>query len=81
MINPFVLVSVAALAYMMAMDDNVTLFLVLQAKRLGLNVQRAIWIARYHPETPWAKYEMDRRAWRIAEELQKSFSLPQEDRK
>jgi len=82
MLNPYTTVALAAVAYMMAVDDNVAPFLVLQTKRLGLHAQRALWIARYHPATPWAKWEMNRRAWRLAEELQKSFSLPEEgDRK
>lgn len=81
MINPYILIAMAALAYAIAVDDNVAPFLVLQAKRLGLFAQKAIWIARYHPDTPWARWEMDRRAWRLSEELQQSFNLPQEDRK
>jgi len=73
-LNPYVLVGFAALAYVFAVDDNVAPYLLLQIKRLQLLAGRAIWIARYHPGTPWARYAINRRAWRLAEELRKSFS-------
>lgn len=81
MINPYILIATAALAYAIAVDDNVAPFLVLQTKRLGLSVQRAYWMIRLHPDAPWTRYAINRRAWRLAEELQQSFNLPQEDRK
>jgi len=74
MLNPYTVVALAAVAYILAADGNVAPFLVLQTKRLGLHAQRALWIARYHPATPWAKREMNRRAWRLSEELKKSFN-------
>jgi hypothetical protein len=64
----------AALAYVIAVDDNVAPFLVLQVKRLGLQFQRAYWMIRIHPRAPWTRYAINRRAWRLAEELQKSFN-------
>jgi hypothetical protein len=81
MLNPYVLVFAAAVAYVFAVDDNVAPFLVLQSKRLGLTARRAIWMVRMHPRAPWTRYSTNRRAWRIAEELQQSFNLPPEDRK
>ena len=82
MTNPYILVSVAAIAYIFAVDDNVAPYLILQTKRLGLSAQRAIWMIRMHPRAPWTRYAIDRRAWRLAEELRESFNLPDtEDRK
>lgn len=81
MLNPYSMVALAAIAYILASDDNVAPFLVLQTKRLGLAARRAIWMAQNHPDAPWVRYAIDRRAWRLAEELQKSFNLPHEDRK
>ena len=72
MLNPYVLVGFAALAYVFAVDDNVAPYLLLQIKRLGLFARRAIWIACNHPGTPWARYAINRRAWRLAKELNRS---------
>ena len=76
MINPYVLATLAALAYVFAVDDNVAPFVVLQFKRLGLSARRAIWMAQNNPDLPWVRYSINRRAWRIAEELQQSFNSP-----
>lgn len=81
MLNPYIWLTCAVIAYVFISDENVAPYLVLQTKRLGLSVQRAIWMIRMHPEAPWTRIAINRRAWRIAEELQKSFNLPQEDRK
>jgi len=81
MLNPYIWLTSAVLAYVFVSDENVAPYLVLQTKRLGLNVQRAIWMIRMHPEAPWTRYAINRRAWRIAEELQKSLHLPKEDDK
>ena len=76
MLNPYSMVALAAVAYILASDDNVAPFLVLQTKRLGLAARRAIWMAQNHPDAPWVRYAINRRAWRLAEELKKSLNLP-----
>ena len=76
MLNPYSMVAIAAIAYILASDDNVAPFLILQIKRLGLNVRRVIWMAQNHPNTPWVRYSIDRRSRRLAEEMRKSFNLP-----
>lgn len=82
MLNPYSMVIIATIAYILAVDENVTPFLILQTKRLGLAARRAIWMARNHPDAPWVRYAIDRRAWRLAEEMRQSFNLPKkEDRK
>lgn len=81
MLNPYSMVAIAAIAYILASDDNVAPFLTLQLKRLGLSARRAIWMAQNHPDAPWVRYAIDRRAWRVAKEMRDSFNLPQEDRK
>ena len=77
--NPITLIIVAALAYAMAVDENVSRWIVLQSKRLGIEFRRAFWIVKHHPATPWARWHMNRRAWRIASELQKSLNSPNEE--
>jgi hypothetical protein len=79
MLNPYSMAAIAALAYILASDDNVAPFLVLQTKRLGLVARRAIWMAQNHPDAPWVRYAIDRRAWRLAKELQQSFNLPEKE--
>lgn len=76
MLNPYSMVAIAAIAYILASDDNVAPFLILQTKRLGLATRRAIWMAQNHPDAPWVRYAINRRAWRLAEELQKSLDRP-----
>jgi hypothetical protein len=76
MLNPYSMVALAAVAYILASDDNVAPFLVLQTKRLGLAARRAIWMVQNHPDAPWVRYTINRRAWRLAEELKKSLNLP-----
>ena len=78
MLNPYSMVAIAAIAYIIASDDNVTPFLILQTKRLGLAARRAIWMAQNHPDAPWVRYAIDRRAWRLAKEMRQSFSSPEE---
>ena len=75
MLNPYVLVACAFVAYAIAVDDNVAPFILLQFKRLGLNAQRAIWMIRMHPDAPWTRIAINRRAWRLAEEMRQSFNL------
>ena len=79
MSSPYLLLALAFLVYALAVDENVAPYLILQGKRLGLMAQRAFWMVRMHPRAPWTRYEINRRAWRIAEEIQKSFNLPEEE--
>jgi hypothetical protein len=81
MSSPYLLVAIAFLAYVLAVDENVAPYLVLQGKRLGLNFRRAFWLARLHPAAPWTRWEINRRAWRTAEELQKLYNLPETEEK
>lgn len=81
MLNPYTILILAFMTYVVAVDENVAPYLILQTKRLGLNAQRAIWMIRMHPSAPWTKWSINRRAWRLAKEMRDSFNLPQEDRK
>ena len=79
MLNPYTILILAFMTYVAATDENVAPFIYLQIKRLGLNAQRAIWMIRMHPEAPWTRYAINRRAWRLAEEMRQSFNLPSEE--
>jgi len=61
----------ACLVYAVAVDANVYTWLVLQTKRLKLEVERAWFRIRYNPDSPWVRYEVQRNADRLAEEILK----------
>ena len=79
MLNPYVLATTAAIAYIFAVDGNVASYLVLQMKLLGINTRRAIWIIRLHPSAPWTRWSINRQAWRLAKELRQSFNLSDDE--
>ena len=59
----------ACLVYAVAVDANVYPWLVLQAKRLKLETERAWFRVRYHPDSLWIRYEIKRNSDRIAAEF------------
>jgi len=63
----------AILVYVVAQDPNVYTWLVLQAKGLRIEVERRWYMFRYHPESPWIRYEMKRNSERLAREIIKEF--------
>ena len=63
----------AFLVYTVAVDPNVYTWLVLQSKRLRVEVERTWFKVRYHPDSPWVRYEVDRNAKKMADELLKEY--------
>ena len=61
----------ACLVYVVTQDGNVYDWLVLQSKRLGIELRRLWFLVRHNPDTPWVRYEMKRNADRIAREILK----------
>lgn len=61
----------ACLVYIVVQDPNVYDWLVLQSKRLRLEVERLWFRVRYHPDSPWVRYEIRRNADRLAKEFTK----------
>lgn len=59
----------AFLIYVVTQDANVYDWLVLQSKRLKLEMERAWFRVRYHPDSPWVRYEIKRNADRLAAEF------------
>ena len=59
----------ACLVYAVAVDVNVYPWLVLQAKRLKLETERTWFRVRYHPDSPWIRYEIKRNSDRLAAEF------------
>ena len=63
----------AFLVYAVAVDPNVYTWLVLQSKRLRVEVKRTWFKVRYHPGSPWVRYEVERNAKKMADELLKEY--------
>lgn len=61
----------AFLVYVVTQDANVYDWLVLQSKRLRLEAERLWFRVRYHPDSPWVRYEIKRNADRLAKEFLK----------
>ena len=59
----------ACIVYMVAVDANVYPWLVLQTKRLRLEMERAWFRVRYNPDSPWVRYAIRKNADRLAAEF------------
>ena len=66
----------ACIIYVLAVDANVLEFLMLLAKSAGVWCQRQWFRVRYHPDSPWVRYAINRNAERLAKELQKHYQNP-----
>lgn len=63
----------ACVAYVLAVDANVLDGLVLLSRRLGIELRRQWYMVRYHPESPWVRYEVNRNANKLATDLIKEY--------
>ena len=63
----------ACLVYAVAVDENVFPWLVLQSKLLKVWAERQWYRVRYHPESPWVRYEMKRNSEKLAREIIKEL--------
>jgi hypothetical protein len=68
-----------AIVYVVAMDANVFDWLVLFSKRTTQLIQLQWFKVRYHPDSPWVRYEIKRNSDRMAEEFLKQYKQEQED--
>ena len=59
----------ACLVYVVVVDANVFDFLVLQSKLLRLEIEKAWFRVRYHPDSPWVQYAIRKNADRMAREI------------
>jgi uncharacterized membrane protein len=69
----------ACLVYIVVQDANVYDYLVLLSKSAGVWVQRQWFRVRYHPDSPWIRYEIKRNSERMAEEFIKQYKQEQEN--
>ena len=59
----------SVLAYVVAVDDNVYPWLVLNSKIIGIWFKRQWFKLRYNPDSPRMRWEIDRNADKIAKQL------------
>jgi hypothetical protein len=69
----------ACLVYIVVQDANVFDGLVLISKTASVWLQRQWFKIRYHPDSPWIRYEIKRNSERMAEEFIKQYKKEQED--
>jgi hypothetical protein len=69
----------SCLVYAVAVDENVYTGLVLVSKTVGIWLQRQWFKVRYHPDSPWVRYEIKRNSERMAEEFIKQYKQEQEN--
>lgn len=61
----------ACLVYVVAQDPNVYDWLVLLAKNAKVWVERQWFRVRYNPNSPWVRWEIERNAKKLADEILK----------
>jgi hypothetical protein len=64
----------ACLTYIIVQDANVYDFLVLASKSASIWVQRQWFKIRYHPESPWIRWEINRNADKMAKEFLENYN-------
>jgi hypothetical protein len=69
----------ACLVYIVVQDANVFDGLVLVSKTVSIWFQRQWFKVRYHPDSPWVRYEIKRNSERMAEEFIKQYKQEQEN--
>jgi hypothetical protein len=61
----------AVFIYLATQDENVLPWLVLLSKSFNIWVQRRWFLFRHNPDSPWVRYEINRNARRLADEILK----------
>jgi uncharacterized membrane protein len=69
----------ACLVYIVVQDANVYDFLVLLSKTVSIWFQRQWFKVRYHPDSPWVRWQIKRNSERMAEEFIKQYKQEQEN--
>lgn len=71
----------AVIAYMIVVDPNVSRYILLLIEVLKVNISRIKWMIILHPRNPITNYMMNRRANKIAKEIQESLTRDTESDK
>lgn len=68
-----ILIFLAIITYIIAVDKNVEDFLILLLKIGKVNFERLIWMIRFHPRNPITNYIQQKKYEKLAEELHKEM--------
>jgi hypothetical protein len=69
-----ILISCGIFAYILAADSNVSDYLILVFKLMNINIQRFLWMLKYHPNNFITTYFQNRKYDKIARELEKELT-------
>lgn len=69
------LVIFGILAYLMWVDENVSVYLTLIFKIMKVNTERMFWMIRFHPRNPITNLIMKFKYDRLARQLQKELNV------
>ncbi len=72
--NSFVLVVFGIVAYISLIDENVAVYLTLVFKLVNVNIQRFLWMIKYHPNNFVTTLIQNRKYDKIARELEKELN-------
>lgn len=73
------LVVFAILCYMIVVDANVAKFILLLVDMFKLNCVRLVWMIRFHPDNPFLRWQINRRANKIAKQMQEDLDKRRQD--
>lgn len=74
--NSVLLIAFGVVFYMMWVDENVANYIVLVFKLININIQRFLWMMKYHPNNFVTTFFQNRKYDKIAKELHKELSKP-----
>lgn len=69
-----ILVAVAIVSYIVLTDRNVADYLILVFKMTNINIQRFLWMLKYHPNNFVTTWIQNRKYSRIAKELHEELT-------
>jgi len=68
-----ILIFLAVVTYIIIVDKNVEDFIVLLFKISKVNIERLMWMIRFHPRNPITNYIQQKKYEKLAEELHKEM--------
>lgn len=73
----FLLTLFSIAIWLIVVDPNVSHYINLLFKLVGVNYRKFVWILKYHPQNPIANFLMRRKYSQIAKELEEEFDKKQ----
>lgn len=68
-IQSSILVFFTIIVYIVVTDKNVEDYIILKLKLLKINIERIIWMIRFHPKNPITNYIQAKKYEKLAKEL------------